>query len=321
MTARSLVSTVIPVYNRPRLLREAVASVLGQTYRPIEIIVVDDGSTDDTGAVVDELGRSHEEVVAIHTANRGAGAARERGRLQARGEFIQYLDSDDLLRPRKFEVLVDALRSDPDAGVAYGVTRLIDESGAVLESPYRRSGEGLTRLFPTLLVERWWNTHTPLYRREVSDLVGPWTDMRMGEDWEYDARVGALGTRLVHRREPLSDHRKHAGSRLTGGDLSGATLRDLARLLPRLHACAVQAGVPDDGAEMRTFSRWAFLTARRCGTAGLVDEARTLLRLAANTGGDGRSRSWDLAAFRLLGRLVGLRWAGRAGALYDRIRS
>src|SRR4029079_14626008 len=102
-----LVSTVIPVHNRPHLLREAVASVLAQTYRPIEIIIVDDGSTDDTTSVADSLATERSgEIMVIHQGNTGPGLAREAGRQAARGEFIQYLDSDDILLPRKFELQV-----------------------------------------------------------------------------------------------------------------------------------------------------------------------------------------------------------------------
>src|SRR5579871_51520 len=92
-----LVSTIIPVYNRPMMLREAVASVLSQTYRPIEVIIVDDGSTDQTPVVAEEVTRANPlEVVFVRKANSGPGPTRETGRLAARGEFIQYLDSDDL---------------------------------------------------------------------------------------------------------------------------------------------------------------------------------------------------------------------------------
>src|SRR5438094_204673 len=100
----AVVTTIIPVHNRPLMLREAVASVVAQAYRPIEIIIVDDGSTDDTARVADELANDFTRV--IHQANAGPGAAREAGRLVARGEFIQHLDSDDLLLQRKFELQV-----------------------------------------------------------------------------------------------------------------------------------------------------------------------------------------------------------------------
>ena len=93
-----LISTIIPVFNRPALLREAVESVLGQTYRAIEILIVDDGSTDSTPAVVRELEKIAPTVVrGIRQENLGPGAAREAGRQMARWEFILYLDCDDLL--------------------------------------------------------------------------------------------------------------------------------------------------------------------------------------------------------------------------------
>ena len=105
-----LVSTVIPVHNRAALLQEAVASVLAQTYRPIEVIVVDDGSTDDTPEAARALVAQHAgEVFVVHQPNAGPGMAREAGRRAARGEFIQYLDSDDVLLPvsvRNYHVTV-----------------------------------------------------------------------------------------------------------------------------------------------------------------------------------------------------------------------
>ena len=85
----NLVSTVIPVFNRPTMLREAVASVLAQTYRPIEVIIVDDGSTDETPRVGEALSLAHPgEIFFLRKANSGPGPTRELGRLAARGEFI-----------------------------------------------------------------------------------------------------------------------------------------------------------------------------------------------------------------------------------------
>src|SRR5207244_2098618 len=126
---RGLVTTIIPVYNRAPMLREAVASVIAQTYRPIEIVIVDDGSTDETPAAISELVSTHPEVRATRRANGGPGLARETGRQLARGEFIQYLDSDDLLLPRKFEWQVAALRRSSECGVAYGITHYRDADG------------------------------------------------------------------------------------------------------------------------------------------------------------------------------------------------
>src|SRR5689334_22859441 len=108
-----LVSVVIPVYNRAAMLRQAVESALGQTHRPIEVVIVDDGSTDDTPQAIAALTARHPEVRAVRRENGGPGAARESGRQAARGELLQFLDSDDLLLPRKLELQLRALEEHP----------------------------------------------------------------------------------------------------------------------------------------------------------------------------------------------------------------
>lgn len=313
----NLVSVIIPVYNRARLLREAVASVVGQTYRPVEIIIVDDGSTDDTGAAAEDLACKHDGLITVlHRKNGGPGLAREAGRQQARGEFIQYLDSDDILLPDKFVIQVRALRDNQECGVAYGKTRLVDGAGNILAEPFKLSGTEQPFLFPGLLVDRWWNTHTPLYRRSVCDAVGPWIDMRMGEDWEYDARVGALKTRLSWCSEYVSHHCQHQEGRLTGNELNRDVLRDIGRLIPRLYGCSQQAGVSHSYEEMRHFSRWAFLVARQAGQAGLSRIAEKCLdtaRLADESGG----RRLDLRIYRTMAAVLGWSGAGKMSCLVD----
>src|SRR5215469_13714944 len=163
MLVEGLVSTIIPVHNRPTLLREAVASVLAQTYRPIEIIVVDDGSTDQTGRESEALAKAHPEVRAIHRENGGPGAARETGRLAASGEFVQYLDSDDILLPTKFEHQVACLRRFIDCGVSYGKTRFYAYGGQPTDVAWKRTGEQISMMFPSFLQSRWWGTSTALY--------------------------------------------------------------------------------------------------------------------------------------------------------------
>src|SRR5262249_24923355 len=141
MMVEGLVSTIIPVHNRSLLLRQAVASVLTQTHRPIEIIIVDDGSTDETAREAEALGNAHPEVRAIHRSNGGPGAARETGRLEANGEFIQYLDSDDLLLPAKFELQIDGLRRFGHCAVSYGKTRFYAYHDRPTDVAWKRSGE------------------------------------------------------------------------------------------------------------------------------------------------------------------------------------
>src|SRR5262245_4400324 len=149
-----LVSTIIPVHNRGGLLREAVGSVLAQSYRPVEIVIVDDGSTDDTLAVANAIAGEHPaEVRVLRQSNSGPGSAREAGRRIARGEFIQYLDSDDLLLPEKFRLQVDGLRADPTRGVAYGYTRFRHADGRVEPKPWKGSGARVPTMFPSFLTD------------------------------------------------------------------------------------------------------------------------------------------------------------------------
>ncbi len=119
MTAAALVSVIIPVYNGERYLGAALESVLAQTYRPVEIIVVDDGSTDDTAQVVRTFARRC--AVPLHyfcQENQGHAAARNRGIAKAAGDLSAFLDCDDLWLPHKLERQVALLQQSAEAGYA-----------------------------------------------------------------------------------------------------------------------------------------------------------------------------------------------------------
>ena len=317
-----LVSTIIPVHNRPALLREAVVSVLAQTYRPVEILVVDDGSTDETGRESEALAESHPEVRSIHRENGGPGAARETGRLAAAGEFIQYLDSDDLLLPRKFELQVAGLRNCSDCAVAYGKTRLHAYGDLPTDVAWKRTGEQISTMFPSFLQSRWWGTSTPLYRREVTDLAGSWTDLRNEEDWEYDCRIASNGARLCYVNAFVSEERFTTGKHLSaGGACDPDKLRDRARAHEMILQHALVAGIPHNTFEMRHFARELFLLARQCGAAGLAREARTLFELARRISRAGQSYSLDFLLYRTGTRLLGWRAMGRLACCLDRFRA
>lgn len=294
------------------MLRDAVASVLAQSHRPIEILIVNDGSTDDTGSVADALAREHPSIVrAVHIANGGPGVAREAGRQLAQGDFIQHLDSDDVLLPRKFELQVAALREVPECGAAYGWTRFRHPDGRVEPAPWKRTGERIDTMFPAMLVSRWWDTPNPLYRASVIATAGPWTDLRIEEDWEYDCRIAAQGVRLAYVPEWVCEVRRHDDH--ASGQATVAALRDRARahLLMDEHA----RGIPDESPEKQFFARDLFHLARQCGAAGLPVEAGMLLRAARSI-----SPSRDMRIYSLLSGIFGWRAAGRAAALVDRLR-
>jgi len=317
-----LVSTIIPVFNRPVQLRHAVESVLAQDYRPIEVIIVDDGSTDETPAVAKELAAANPEVVHVFMqGNAGPGAARERGRLEARGEFLQYLDSDDVLLPGKFAVQVGALRQRPDCHVAYGMTRFRCRDGSTPAGAWKGSGVARTTMFPSFLAERWWDTPTPLYRREICDRAGPWTSLRLEEDWEYDCRVASMGARLVWCDQYVCEVRDHAGDRLCRGGLAPERLRQRTRSHVLILGHAQRAGIGADAPEMQRFARELFLLARQCGAAGLPDESRQLFDLARAACGEQRARGLDFTAYRTMAAVFGWRAAGKTGQWLDRVRT
>lgn len=322
MLVEGLVSTIIPVYNRSGMLQEAVTSVLAQSYRPIEIIIVNDGSTDDTASVADALEKRYPDIVKVlHGINAGPGMARETGRVVARGEFIQYLDSDDLLMANKFEFQVASLKKNPECGISYGVTRFRFADGGVLGRPWKRTGECITKLFPSMLVERWWGTSTPLYRCSLLNAVGPWLDLKNEEDWEYDCRIAAHGVTLDYVSEVISEERDHCGERLSnGGTTNPQKLSSRARAHELIYSHARNAGIDASTSEMQHFSRALFLLVRQCGAAGLSFDSRHLFSLAREAAGIEREDALDFRAYERLANLFGWRAIGRLSCFLDILR-
>lgn len=310
-----LVSVIIPVHNRPWVLEEAVQSALEQTYHPIEIVIVDDGSSDRTGQVADRLAATHPGVIhVIHQANGGPGVARQRGLEASRGEYIQFLDSDDLLLPGKFAGQVTALQHEPEAQICYGRSYEEDHSSRPprRQGPIRATGTRQARLFPLLLVERWWTTSSPLYRRDLLDRIGPWQPWINEEDWEYDARAGATGAPLawvpidvsVRRIHMGDDHLSHGGTR------DPRKLSERARAQASIYRSARQAGVGAQAKEMGLFARAAFLLCRQCGAAGVPEASRSLFDLARAASPPGLARSLEYQLYGLLAASLG--WCSAA---------
>ena len=317
-----LVSTILTVYNRGDLLREAVASVLAQTYHSIEILVVDDGSTDDTGLVCEELaGQNPDEIRVIHQSNGGPGRAREAGRLLARGEFIQYLDSDDLLLPRKFELQVAGLNAHPECGVSYGMTRFYQRGNETMDVAWKRTGESIPTMFPSFLESRWWGTSTPLYRRDVTDSAGPWTALRSEEDWEYDCRIATHNVFLHYIPEFVSEEREHNKPRLSrDGNKLQSKLKDRATAHALILEHAFKAGITVETPEMKGFARELFLLSRQCGAAGLAAESKELFNLARLASGRVRGEKLDFKLYKLLAAVTGWRVLGTITCYSDSFR-
>lgn len=296
-----------------------MGSVLDQTYRPIEIIIVDDGSTDETGRVADELASQHKnEISVLHQANTGQGSARETGRKAAKGEFIQYLDSDDMLLPEKFECQVAGLRQCPECGVSYGKTRHYQLPPDI---PWKQTGEKIEFMFPAFLKQRSWSTPTPLYRRTVIDAAGPWTNLRQEEDWEYDCRIASHGIRLHFCDRFIAEIGTDGKSSLSSRwSVTPALMRDRVKVREVIFEHARRAGINEDAPEMQHFARELFLIARQCGNAGLSEEAKKMFELSRVAAGVDRAKGIDYSIYKIVADIFGWTNAGKLACTLDRFR-
>jgi len=225
-----LVSVIIPAYNQGDYLADAVASVIGQTYGDLEIIVVDDGSTDDTA----EIARSIDDgrLRYIYQKNRGLSGARNSGIRNSRGEYLTFLDSDDLFLPAKLKLLVGALEGRPDAGIAAGQAVPIDERG-----------ERIGRVFDTplpddpvdLLLANPLHVGSVMLRRSWQEKVGYFDEsLRSYEDWDMWLRLAVAGCPSIWVSEPVSLYRFHqAQMTRIGNQMTAATFAVLDKFFSR----------------------------------------------------------------------------------------
>ncbi len=207
------VSVVIPTYNCERFLGRTIDSALRQTYRDFEIIVVDDGSTDGTQALVAGYG---EAVHYVYQPNQGASAARNAALSNASGEFVAYLDADDLWTPEKLARQVEYLDAYPACGFVHTEVSVIDEQDKVL---YARFNQETDRLVPQgrcvrdVLLRSHIQTLTVLERRTAFDRAGKF-DLRLpvAQDYLHWIFVVLHGYEVGYLPEPLGQYRWRAGS-------------------------------------------------------------------------------------------------------------
>jgi glycosyltransferase involved in cell wall biosynthesis len=221
-----LVSIIIPTFNRAQLCMEAVKSALNQTYTDIEIIVIDDGSTDSTPQIINNL---HPKVLYIRQSNGGVTKARNAGINAAHGEFVAFLDSDDIWLPWKIECQLKVLRYFPTAGMVWTDMKAVDKNGTILYESYiaemychyqnfNRDKQFNQQAF----LEKVWNSHpeiangrkcycgnifeqmflgslvhtsTVLLRRDRLQLVGSFNEelIKSGEDYDFHLRTCLYG--------------------------------------------------------------------------------------------------------------------------------
>lgn len=181
--SKELVSIVIPTYNRATLLTEAIQSCINQTYRPIECLIVDDGSTDITRGVVNELIRNNDDSFVlkyIYQQNAGSQVARNTGTAEATGEYIQYLDSDDLLYPDKITSQITYFNQHPDCDAVFGDWEVGAMEKKKLIVAYKNNN-----LIEQFLTERCIHTLAILMRYSLVKKIGDW-DVNVKRNQEID---------------------------------------------------------------------------------------------------------------------------------------
>lgn len=204
------VSVIIPTYNRARYLPDALDSLIAQTVQPFEVIVVDDGSNDNTEQVVASYG---DQVRYLRQENAGPSAARNRGIRAARSRIVAFLDSDDAWLPHKLEKQLKCLAERPELGLIGTGLFDCDEN---LENPIRQADLKLASSErEEVLIRNIWPLTSILIQCSCFDAVGLFDEkMRFAEDWDLWIRI-AHSFPVATVKEPLVLMRKHQQS-LTG---------------------------------------------------------------------------------------------------------
>ena len=184
------VSVIVPVYNVASYLPEALDSIVNQTYKDLEIIIVDDGSTDDSASICEKYASSDSRIKVIHQDNRGLSGARNTGLAHATGDLVSFIDSDDSLSPVFIESLVNAMESS-SAPIAVCRFAVIETSGSLsgvaASSEFPNAPAGVyerTEAIKDLVEEKMCvNVCNKLFRREL------WTDIRFPDGHVYEYAV------------------------------------------------------------------------------------------------------------------------------------
>lgn len=210
-----LVSIIIPCYNASLWLREAIESCLQQTYTPVEIIVIDDGSTDDSLKVLHSYGS---QIILESGPNRGGNYARNRGFTLSRGAYIQFLDADDYLLPPKIARQV-AFLEETGADVVYGDWRhQFHEAQGIRLGPVKTAG--LQQNVLTSLLRNWWvSPAAVLYRREAVLAGGGWDEsLTAAQDRDFFIQVALAGADIRYQPGCYAVYRRHGSATVSTGN-------------------------------------------------------------------------------------------------------
>lgn len=206
-----LVSVIIPSYNQANFVKSAIESVLNQSYRQIEIIVVNDGSTDNTLDVIKKI-TTKEKISIVTTRNRGLAAARNTGLEQAAGNFVAFLDSDDLYLPHKLSLHIDFLLSHPDIDISYSETRYFNNKPEDAFSIGKRpqiEGDPFSKLIRGNFIP----SNAFVVKTDMIRKIGGYDpSLRAHEDWDMLLRLSLSGAQFGYINAVTNLVRIHASN-------------------------------------------------------------------------------------------------------------
>lgn len=233
MSAAPLVSVIIPIYNGARFIADALASVRAQNYAPLEILILDDGSTDETA----QIAQRQADVRYIALEHRGLAATRQHGIQTARGEFIAFLDVDDLWSHDKLARQIMLLHENPATLIVNGYTqllRLVDARAS--EWRFEKWGEPILAF----------SFGSALFRRKVFTLVGALDDTQlMAEDLDWFLRAREKNAPLLLHTDVTQFYRRHTRNMSNNINLGKQQLlRMLQKSLTRRGAYSESNGMP-----------------------------------------------------------------------------
>jgi glycosyltransferase involved in cell wall biosynthesis len=210
-----LVSVIIPTFNGASYVGEALASACAQTLKEFEILVLDDGSSDNTLEIVAQCGDPRLCVVR-NLSTLGLAGNWNRGVELSQGEYVLILHQDDRLAPQMLETQVSRLRREPEAGYAYSAYRLIDPAGQVLQVVRPFPGDHVwqgEKEFEHHLRKNYVQCPTVVVRRACYEALGGYSSrLKYALDWEMWLRIESHGYRVAYSAQPLSDWRLHGES-------------------------------------------------------------------------------------------------------------
>ena len=219
----------MPIYNSEKFLRSCLDSIVNQTYRDLEIILIDDGSTDGSGSVCDEYAEKDERIKVVHKANAGQSAARNDGLSLASGDYIGFVDSDDAVSPQMFEYMASAVAGKDIAICGYNN---VGEDTVISASP--KNADPLE--IEELEMDELWNevvgklnnaVWNKLFKREALDGLSFDTQMRHGEDFIFNIEALTRCSSGVSVKNKLYYYVQHSGS-ITGSGFSQKSLTEIS---------------------------------------------------------------------------------------------